>query len=348
MKLKIFQIICVFVFFISFGYFFGDEFWEYQKSQENTKIFQKQVESQSQEFSLEDIQESPDSKKLWVTPSKDFLKKLVSEIDKAKSSVYVEVYIFTERDLRDALIRAHHRGVEVKILLENNPYKAPYLNDGHHELFVENGVNVRWSDPLNYSLNHTKLLIIDDKSYVSTGNFSYSTFTKNRDIFVEIFDKEIVWKLKELFMLDFEHKQWGVFLDALVISPYSSRQKLEAMIASATESIDFYFPYMSDDWLEQVFSQAVDRGVNLRGVVSRDFVKEEGDLIRGLQNIGWDIRTMSWPKLHAKSILVDKKYLYIGSINFSNFSLDKNREIGIILSDQKNISDFSRLFESDL
>ncbi len=98
--------------------------------------------------------------------------------------MYVEVYIFTERDLRDALIRAYARGVDVKILLENNPYQAPYLNDDHFTSFQQAHIPVKWSDPLNYSLNHAKLLLIDDYAYISTGNFSYSLFTKNRDMLV--------------------------------------------------------------------------------------------------------------------------------------------------------------------
>jgi phosphatidylserine/phosphatidylglycerophosphate/cardiolipin synthase-like enzyme len=36
---------------------------------------------------------------------------------------------------------------------------------------------------------------------------------------------------------------------------------------------------------------------------------------------------MKDPKIHAKSILFDEKYLYLGSINFSKYSLDSNREI---------------------
>jgi len=58
--------------------------------------------------------------------------------------------------------------VDVKILLENNPYQAPYLNDSHYNDFKDAGIDVRWSDPLNYSLNHAKLLIIDERTYVST------------------------------------------------------------------------------------------------------------------------------------------------------------------------------------
>ena len=108
--------------------------------------------------------------------------------------------------MRDALIQAHKRGIEVKILLENNPYKAPYLNDKHYNAFRDTGIDVRWSDPLNYSLNHSKLLIVDDKAYISTGNFSYSLFKYNRDFLVSFTQEEFVKNLQQLFLQDFEHE----------------------------------------------------------------------------------------------------------------------------------------------
>jgi phosphatidylserine/phosphatidylglycerophosphate/cardiolipin synthase-like enzyme len=54
---------------------------------------------------------------------------MVENINSSKKRVYVEVYIFTEKRLRKALIDAHKRGVEVKVLLEKNVYKASSLNN---------------------------------------------------------------------------------------------------------------------------------------------------------------------------------------------------------------------------
>jgi phosphatidylserine/phosphatidylglycerophosphate/cardiolipin synthase-like enzyme len=39
----------------------------------------------------------------------DLLDEMVSKIDNSKSRVYVEVYIFTEKRLKKALINAHKR-----------------------------------------------------------------------------------------------------------------------------------------------------------------------------------------------------------------------------------------------
>ncbi|MDR1944910.1 MAG: phospholipase D-like domain-containing protein [Candidatus Peribacteria bacterium] len=52
--------------------------------------------------------------------------------------------------------------------------------------------------------------------------------------------------------------------------------------------------------------------------------------------------------MHSKAILVDNKYLFIGSVNFSEYSLDKNREIGILTKEEKVISKFNEIFKKDL
>lgn len=344
---KIIQILCAILFFVGFSFLFWQDYWDFVEWENKKQVFQTQVAEQSQDFSLENTSISDSEIDLWETPSRDLLKKLVREIDEAKSEVFVEVYIFTERDLRDALIRAHKRGVKVQILLENNPYKAPYLNDKHYNAFQDAGLDVKWSDPLNYSLNHSKLLIIDEKAYVATGNFSYATFTKNRDIFIELRDENIVWKLKELFTLDFNHELSWILDETLVVSPYSSRIKIQWIIKNAERSIDFYFPYMWDDELESVFSEQVERWIKLRGIVWSDHVKENTENIKKLEKKGWNISAMERPKLHAKAVLVDEKYLYIGSINFSRYSLDENREIWIIITNKSIISEFQGIFESD-
>jgi phosphatidylserine/phosphatidylglycerophosphate/cardiolipin synthase-like enzyme len=52
--------------------------------------------------------------------------------------------------------------------------------------------------------------------------------------------------------------------------------------------------------------------------------------------------------MHSKAILVDDLYLFIWSVNFSEYSIDKNREIWILLKDEKIISKFKEVFSKDL
>jgi phosphatidylserine/phosphatidylglycerophosphate/cardiolipin synthase-like enzyme len=52
--------------------------------------------------------------------------------------------------------------------------------------------------------------------------------------------------------------------------------------------------------------------------------------------------------MHSKAILVDDMYLWIWSTNFSEYSLNQNREIGILLKEEKVIEKFKGIFEEDI
>jgi len=46
---------------------------------------------------------------LHTTPDTSFLDELVFHVEQAQEKIYVEVYIFTEKRLRDAIIEAQKR-----------------------------------------------------------------------------------------------------------------------------------------------------------------------------------------------------------------------------------------------
>ncbi|MDF1682886.1 MAG: phospholipase D-like domain-containing protein [Patescibacteria group bacterium] len=124
-------------------------------------------------------------------------------MENSKEKVYIEVYMFTEKRIKSAVKKAFQNGVEVKILLEKDPYMAYSINDNFYNEFVKESINVKWSDTKDYALNHSKFMIIDDLAIISTGNLTYSTFTKNRDFFVITKDKKIVSDLIKLFNYDY-------------------------------------------------------------------------------------------------------------------------------------------------
>jgi phosphatidylserine/phosphatidylglycerophosphate/cardiolipin synthase-like enzyme len=52
--------------------------------------------------------------------------------------------------------------------------------------------------------------------------------------------------------------------------------------------------------------------------------------------------------MHAKAILIDSEYLFIWSINFSDNSIDKNREIWILIKNNEIINDFLYIYKQDI
>ena len=70
--------------------------------------------------------------------------------------------------------------------MEKNPYNARNINDKTYDYFFARNIDVVWSNPDEFSLNHAKFIIIDDELILSTGNLSFSTFSSNRDLFLFI------------------------------------------------------------------------------------------------------------------------------------------------------------------
>lgn len=66
-------------------------------------------------------------------PSKMMLK-ILTRIDKAKKSIDIAMYNFTNRDLAKALIRAHRRDVRIRVIVDRS---ADENEDNHSEVVEE-------------------------------------------------------------------------------------------------------------------------------------------------------------------------------------------------------------------
>ncbi len=306
--------------------------------------------SQLSNFKLEDIQEFQDIK-LYYTPqswSFNLINIITDKINSAEKRVYLSSYIFTEKRIFEALKKAQKRGIDVRVIMEKNVYKAPFLNNTRYNDLESWWVNVVWSNPDNYSLNHTKLLIIDDRAVISTGNYSYSSFAYNRDFFIEIWDSDFVEMLTEIYLADFSWEKYTDYDHRLIMSPLLTRHKFSTLVENAEESIKIYSQTFSDDTLEQELSNAVQRWISveiifpeLKDIASN---KESQDIFK----TAWvTVNTMKKPKLHAKAMLIDDSYLYIWSINFSYYSIEKNREIWVLITNPEIIEKFLWIWDKD-
>jgi phosphatidylserine/phosphatidylglycerophosphate/cardiolipin synthase-like enzyme len=115
----------------------------------------------------------------------------------------------------------------------------------------------------------------------------------------------------------------------LVISPVNSRQKLLAEIQGATRSIHFFAQEFEDTQIVNAMVAAARRGIEVKGLLAPGIA---GNTKTGqeVKAAGGQIRILSQPYEHAKATLVDSSLVYIGSINYTATSLDKNRELGIL------------------
>lgn len=125
---------------------------------------------------------------------------IIGLIDSAQSSIDIEVYVFTSRDVIAALERARARGVDIRIILEKN------VISGHNtQTFLElaaKGFNVRYASRA-YQLTHSKFIIIDGGTVlVGSHNLSNSALYENREASVIIRDSAPVREFEDVFETD--------------------------------------------------------------------------------------------------------------------------------------------------
>lgn len=334
------------IFFLIFSYFYAQEYINFHENNHQNSQYVLELEDQKNNFQLENIWEISDLS-LYQTPNKKLLDQIVSDIENAKKNIYLETYILTEKRIQQALKNAHKKWIDVQILMEKNPYKAFNINNKSFENLTSVGIPISWSDSDDFSLNHSKFIIIDDMAYISTGNFSYSTFTKNRDYYLQTTDIEIISILKKLFREDYSGNYKNFYHKNIVLSPYNSRKIFEELFTNAQESIDMYFQYLSDESLRNILMQTAKKWVKVRVIVRENFYQEDTQIIEELESSGIQIAYLKKPAMHSKAILVDNTYLFIGSINFSSYSLDKNRELGFIFTNTDIIHDFIAYYSQD-
>ena len=101
---------------------------------------------------------------------------LVEEtIAQAKERVWVQAYGFTSLPIADALIAAHQRGVEVKILVDRSQVKSKYSQVRH---VMQQGIIVAVDKVPGIA--HNKVMIVDD-AYVLTGSFNWTKAAETRN-----------------------------------------------------------------------------------------------------------------------------------------------------------------------
>lgn len=299
-----------------------------------------------EQFSVSDIDTSS-GHTLLITQKDAVLESLVLAIEQAKEHVYIQVYILTEKRLISALKDAYIRGVDVRIILEGNVFWNPRINISTKTQLENTGIPVAYADNTKYRFTHTKMMLIDGRYILATGNYSHSSFTENREFFVVGADTSLFETLKTLFFADFSKEPFFWYHPLLVFSPLDARYKITTLLESATTSIDMYAQTLSDPDIQAILVKKHQQWVRVRILLgNRKKVSSNASDFSFFETAGIPIADPSTPYIHAKSIIIDNKRAYIGSQNFTQNSLDNNREIGILLSEHE-ITPLREAFETD-
>lgn len=116
------------------------------------------------------------------TPGEDCAAVVIAAIGEARRTIRLLGYGFTSRRILDALVDAHRRGVDVRLVLDASNLRDRYSRAGEA---AASGIRVAIDGSV--SISHNKLLMVDD-ALVMTGsyNFTVSANTRNAENLVVV------------------------------------------------------------------------------------------------------------------------------------------------------------------
>jgi phosphatidylserine/phosphatidylglycerophosphate/cardiolipin synthase-like enzyme len=286
--------------------------------------------------------------------------RLVEKIDKAKQTIDIAAFQINLETVADALIRAHERGVKVRIVTDTD-----YVEEDVVVKMKKAGIPV--VDDQREAFMHNKFVVID-KSFVVTGSWNLTdncTYRNNNNaLFITSTDlaADYTTEFEEMFV----DKQFGgkspantphpvVTVDGIRIEVYYAPEDdvfshVLPVVESGKKSIYFLaFSFTYDD-LRKAIVDKQKAGLVIQGVVEDRNADGTGSSYPDLRRAKVDVLKDGNPyNLHDKVIIVDESIVITGSFNFSNSAQDSNDEnLLIIYSPQlaaQYLAEFQKLYQ---
>jgi phosphatidylserine/phosphatidylglycerophosphate/cardiolipin synthase-like enzyme len=282
---------------------------------------------------------------------------LAAAIDSARLTVDVAIYSLSLNSIRDALLRAHDRGVQIRMVMESDnldrtdPQKLkdagiPILGDRREGLMHDKFVVIDNSEVWTGSMNFT-----DSGAYADNNNLMRIRSVKMAENYSKEFNEMFV---DDKFGPDVvaETPNPRVTIDGTPIDVYFSpddhiQASLLDLVNSAKKSIYFMaFSFTSDSLGDAIRARAQD-GVAVAGVMEDEQVNSNvGTEFDPFKQAGLDVlRDGNEGQMHHKVMIVDENTVVLGSYNFTNSAETKNDENLLVVYNQDVAAQFIEEFK---
>jgi phosphatidylserine/phosphatidylglycerophosphate/cardiolipin synthase-like enzyme len=273
--------------------------------------------------------------KLLIQPN-DGITALLSGIRSARKSIEIVIFRFDRAEIEAALKAAVDRGVKVSALIAYTN-RGGEINLRKLEMrLLAMGVAVsRTADDLvRY---HDKFMIIDRRLlYVLSFNFTHLDIDYSRGFGIVIRNAKLIHEAVKLFEADSKRNHYTPALNTFIVSPANARKLLVAFIRKAKKELLIYDPKIADSEMLRALGERMKAGVKVK-VIGRI----------GKRNPGLDVRNLVKPRLHTRTIVLDRCQAFVGSQSLRQAELDARREVGVIVREPKVVNGIIQTFEAD-
>ncbi|MBI3207038.1 MAG: hypothetical protein HYZ29_36205, partial [Myxococcales bacterium] len=272
-----------------------------------------------------------------------FEKFVVGHVESAQKSVHLMIYQFTNWAIRDALIAAKKKGLDVKVIYDGKQA----ANTNTVSALQNAGVEVK-AAPAKFDHAHAKVLIVDGKrGVVMMGNFNSYSMSSERNYNAVVESADDVADLEAVFQADWGGTAPNLSCTRLVVSPENSRARLTELINKADQRLDLSVMYVTDDKIVAAVKARVQAGVKVRMLLANPaWISNNAQTAATFKALGVPVKYYVAGDLHAK-LLITEDAAFVGSENFSYTSLDKNREAGVFVTESAPVAKIQTQFDAD-
>jgi cardiolipin synthase len=294
---------------------------------------------------------------------------ILRAIDAARSAIRLGICNLSDPQIADALAAAAARGVDVKVIVDQGDDLAKPAEQAVVARLISGKVSVHLSNPV-FPQSFEKELVIDRRTvFIMTMCLIPETFLDTRDYGLILSNPKIIREVTSVFDTDWAYSAppGGTFpgynptppihLPNLIWGPPDATSKLSNLIQSARRSIDVTTELLDDAYFEGQLIAATQRGVQVRMILP--VAPREGGSnapqIAFLSGHGVNVRVTTaqfpppdaLPYMHAKTMVVDGRMAYLGSIDLNSTEVSRDRELGILFAQRSSVRQLTTQFQSD-
>lgn len=282
---------------------------------------------------------------------------LVEAIDSARLTIDVAIYSLSLNSVRNALIRAQSRGVQVRMVMESDN-----LDRTDPQIIKDAGIPILGDR--REGLMHNKFVIIDGHEvWTGSTNFTDSGAYLDNNHLIRIRSLKVAENFTKEFNEMFVDDKFGdnvlretpnprLTVEGTEIETWFSpddgvQARVVEIVNTAQESIYFMaFSFTADPIGEAIRARA-ESGVTVAGVMDAEQVNSnagtEFDLFR---LAGLDVyRDGIEGQMHHKIIIIDESIVIFGSYNFTNAAEVRNDEALLVIYNEQIAAQFIAEFQ---
>lgn len=294
---------------------------------------------------------------------------IVQAINSARTEIRLGICNLSDPQIGDALAAAVARGVNVKVIVDQADYHNKPPEQAEVATLLARNVPVHLSNSV-FPQSFEKVFVIDQRQVlIMTMCLVPETFQDTRDYGLVLSNRNIIREVTSVFDTDWAfsappgeptpayNPTPALHVSDMIWGPTNATAKLSQLIQSARRSIDVTTELLNDPYLEGQLVAAKHRGVHVRMItptVPRGAATNVPQ-IDFLTGQGVDVRVTTeqapppdaMPYMHAKTMIVDGRTAYLGSIDIDTTEASQDRELGIVFRQRPLVRQLKTQFQSD-